>query len=61
MTSVRGVLDRGARSWEVRVNFDGGGDRLFLYSADPGFYNGDRVRLQSGRLARLSSNRTATF
>ena len=61
VTSVKRFIDRGAMSWEVRVGFDGGGDRLFVYSADPGFYNRDRVRVEAGRLAHLYSNRTSTF
>src|SRR5262249_42655727 len=53
VTSVKRFLDRGNNSWEVRVAFASGNDRVFLYSSDPGFYNGDRVRWESGRLTRL--------
>ena len=61
VTSVKHFVDRSTRSWEVRVNFDGGSDRLFLYASDPGFYNGDRVHFEAGRLARLPASRTSTF
>ncbi|HXK17437.1 MAG TPA: hypothetical protein VNG33_06535, partial [Polyangiaceae bacterium] len=50
---VTRFLDNGSNRWEIRVNFGSGASRTFLYPTDPGFWNGERVRLESGRLTRM--------
>ena len=46
------LQDRGARDWEVRVNF-GTTYKTFVYPSDPGFEIGDSVRVYAGRLTRM--------
>lgn len=47
------MLDRGSRDIEVRVHFGSGNNIVFVYPNDPGFWSGDHVRLQAGRLMRM--------
>jgi hypothetical protein len=53
VTSVSTRIDRGTHDIEVRVHFTTGRNWVFLYPSDPGLWNGDRVRLQGGRLTRM--------
>jgi hypothetical protein len=46
-------MSRGAYGTEVRVHFGTGNTWSFVYPTDPGFSNGDRVRLHDGRLTRM--------
>lgn len=50
---VTRYLDRGENTWEVRVNFAGGGSRTFMFPTHPGFANGQQVRYEAGRLRRM--------
>jgi len=50
---VTRFLDNGTNRWEIRVNFGSGASRTFLYPTDPGFWNGERVRFEAGRLTRM--------
>ena len=60
--TVTGVFPRYRdRGWEVRVDFGDSGDRAFLYSTDPGFTIGERVRFEAGRITRLYPRRAATY
>jgi outer membrane lipoprotein SlyB len=45
------------RGWEVRVDLGDGPDRVVVYSTDPGFSVGERVRLENGRITRLYPRR----
>jgi len=53
---VTRYLDRGTSGYEVRVNFRDGSKQAFIYPTNPGFVNGDRVRLEAGRLMRMASS-----
>jgi hypothetical protein len=57
---VTRLLDRGTNGWEVRVNF-GGSTSAFVYPTNPGFFSGDRVRLEAGRLTRLYQRAASTL
>jgi hypothetical protein len=46
-------LDRGGSNYEVRVVFRDGTRQSFVFSSDPGFSTGERVRFESGRLTRM--------
>lgn len=43
---------RSANIWTVRVRLDGGEERTFDFEQDPGYVNGDPVRVSGGRLTR---------
>jgi hypothetical protein len=50
---VSRYLERGENGWEVRVNFAGGSNRVFMFPTHPGFTSGERVRFEAGRLKRV--------